>query len=166
MRILARFLIISVVFIPWRLTAAQSRQPAEPWFTVAISTPKAVVTVGSEVKLKVVFVNNTEQDIHYPGAGGPGRNGPVFDIDVRDSSGKLVPETPYGLWMHGKDTRGWRGGSVFAATAHPGGKIEEELMLSKEYDMSKPDEYTVQVRERNPKFRVVKSNSIAITVVP
>jgi hypothetical protein len=145
---------------------AQGAHPAEPWFSVTISTPKTSVNVASNLKLKVVFVNNTEQDIRYPGAGGPGRSGPVFDIDVRDSGDKPVPETPYGLKMHGKDTHGWRGGSVFAGTAHPGDKIEEELILSEEYDMSKPGDYTVQVVERNPKFEVVKSNSITITIVP
>ncbi len=166
MNILIKLALLSTLTTAPGMTAAQGAHPAEPWFSVTISTPKAVVTVGSDIKLKVVFVNNTEQDIRYPGAGGPGRTGPVFDIDIRDSGGKPALETPYGLKMHGKDTREWRGGSVFGGTAHPGNKIEEELILSKEYDMSKPGDYTVQVLERNPKFQAVKSNSITITVVP
>ena len=56
------------------------------------------------------------------------------------------------------------GGSVFTATAHPGDKIEEELILNKEYDLSKPGKYTIQVRERNPKFQAIKSDTITITV--
>jgi hypothetical protein len=158
-------LFVTLAVLPEIITA-QGAQPAEPWFSVTIVGPKASVSVGSDVRLKVTFVNNTEQDIRYPGAGLPTRNGPVFDIDIRDSGGKPAQETTYGLRMHGKDVRPWSGGSVFAATAHPGDKIEEELILSKEFDMSNPGDYTVQVRERNPKLQVVKSNSITITVVP
>ncbi len=114
------------------------------------------------MKLKVVFVNATKKDIFY-GAGGPARGGPVFDIDMRDSDGKSVAETPYGLKMHAKDPHPWRG-SVLTATAHPGDKIEEELILNKEYDLSKPGKYTIQVQERNPKFQAIKSDTITITV--
>jgi hypothetical protein len=165
MNILIKFALLSMLTAVPEIITAQGSQPVEPWFSVTITRPKVSVSVGSDVKLKVVFVNNTEQDIRYSGAGGPGRGGPGFDIDIRDSGGKPAPETPYGLKMHGKDTS-WRGGSVFAGTAHPGDKIEEELILSKEFDMSKPGDYTVQVRERNPKFEVVKSNSITITILP
>ena len=165
MSILIKFALLSALAVVPEIVAAQGATPAEPWFSVTITGPRASVSATSDVKLKVVFVNNTKQDIRYAAAGGPGRDGPAFDLDVRDSVGKPAPETPYGLKMHGKDTA-WRGGSIFAATARPGDKIEEELILSEEYDMSAPGEYTVQAKERNPKFEVVKSNRIAITVVP
>ena len=144
---------------------APTSTPAEPWFTVSITAPEAVVTVGSDVKLKVVFVNRTDKDIHYAGAGGSARNGPAFETDIRDSEGKAVSETRQGLKLHGKDPHPWAG-SVFAATAHPGEKIEEQLLLNDEYDLNKPGKYTIQVRERNPKFEAVRSNTISITVVP
>ncbi len=160
----ARFLLILSFFIPWRSIGAQPVQPAEPWFTVTISTPKPEVTVGTDIKLKVVFTNNTEKDIPYA-VGGPWRGGPVFDLDVRDRESKLVPETPYGLKEHGKVPP--KGSiTIFSTAAHPGEKIEEELVLNKEYDLTKLGKYTVQLRERWPKFQAVKSNTITFTLVP
>ena len=164
MVIVARLLLVFALFIPWQPSGAQGVQPSEPWFTVTISTPKPVVKVGTDVKLKVVFINNTREDIRY-GAGGPGRSGPVFDLDLRDSEGKAVPETKRGLTLHGKDPRPWAG-SVYSATAHPGNKIEEQLVLNKEYDLSKPGKYTVQLRERHPQSQGVESNTIPIAIVP
>jgi hypothetical protein len=156
--------LLSVLFIFPSIIAGQDSPSVERWFAVTISTPKPVVKVGTAVKLKVVFINDTDEDIRY-GVGGPGRSGPVFDLDVRHSEGKPVPETPHGLILHGKNPRPWSG-SVYSTAAHPGDKIEEELVLNKEYDLSKPGKYTVQLRERHPKFRAVESNTIPIAIVP
>jgi hypothetical protein len=163
MRALVRLLLISAFFAPGS-GVAQGVQSAEPWFSVAISTPRPIATIGADVKLKIIFTNKTGEDIRY-GAGGPGRGGPVFDLDVRDGESKPVSETPRGLILHGKDPRPWSG-SIFSTVAHPGEKIEEELVLNEEYDLSKRGKYTVQLRERNPKFQAVKSNTVTFTLVP
>ena len=163
MRALVRLLLILAFFAPWQCSGAQGVQSAEPWFSVAISTPRPVATIGAAVKLKIIFTNKTSEDIRY-GAGGPGRGGPVFDLDVRDGEGKPVSETPRGLILHGKDPRPWSGSS-FSTAAHPGETIEEELVLNEEYDLSKPGKYTVQLRERNPKLQAVKSNTVTFTLV-
>jgi hypothetical protein len=164
MRTLVTLLLISTFFAPWQWSGAQVVQSVEPWFSVAISTPRPVATIGANLKLKIIFTNKTGEDIRY-GAGGPGRSGPVFDLDVRDGEGKLVSETPRGLILHGKDPRPWSG-SIFSTAAQPGEEIVEELVLSEEYDLSKPGKYTVQLRERNPKFQTVKSNTVTFTLVP
>jgi len=160
--------LLALIGLVTSIAAAQDATPAtptaEPWFSVTISTPEASVSAGSDVKLNVVFANNTGKDLHS-GYGGLGRNGPVFDIYIRDSKNMAVLETPFGLTMHGKNPHPFSG-SVFSATSHPGETIKEELNLSKEYDLSKPGKYTVQVRERHPVFQSVKSNTITITVDP
>jgi hypothetical protein len=52
-------------------------------------------------------------------------------------------------------------------SAHPGEKVEEEVVLSKEYDLSKPGKYMVQLlRERNRESQAVKSNIVQFTIVP
>jgi hypothetical protein len=63
MRVLARLLVISAYFVRCLSSGAQVVQPPQPWFTVSISTPKPVVKVGSEVRLRVVLTNNTDRDI-------------------------------------------------------------------------------------------------------
>jgi len=162
MRALVRLLLVSAFFAPWQWSRAQGVQSAKPWFSIAISTPTPVATIGADVKLKIIFTNKTGEDIRY-GAGGPGRGGPVFDLDVRDGEGKPVYETLRGLSLHGKDPRPWSG-SIFSTAAHPGETIEEELVLND--DLRKPGKYTVQLRERNPKLQAVKSNTVTFTLVP
>lgn len=164
MRILAKLVLLSVLFMLPKMSIAQNALPPEPWFSVAIGTAQTVIPSGSDVKFKVTFTNDTRKDLHYA-VGGPGRGGPPFDINVRDAKGNPVPETSYGLKMHGKDPRPWSG-SVFNATSHPGEAIELDLILSKEYDLSKPGKYTVQVQERYPALQAVRSNILTITVVP
>jgi hypothetical protein len=164
MRIFAGLLLLSALFPPLQSSGAQGVQSVEPWFTVTISMPRTVVTIGTDVKLKVVLTNKTAEDIRYSGPG-PGRGGPVFDLDVRDGEGKPASETPRGLTVHGKDPRPWSG-SIFSTAAHPGEKIEEEVVLNEEYNLGKPGKYTVQLRERNPKFQAVKSDTVTFTLVP
>jgi hypothetical protein len=164
MKILIRVASLSMLFLLPGLSFAQSASPVEPWFSVMISTPEAIATAGSDVNLKVKFTNDTGKDLHFA-VGGPGRGGPAFDINVRDSQGNAVPETSYGLRMHGRDPRPWSG-SVFRATSHSGQTVEINLILSKEYDLSKPGKYTVQVQDRRPVVRPVKSNIVTITVFP
>lgn len=161
---LTRFMFIFTILVLPPASAAQGRPSVEPWFSVTISTPEPIVTAGADVKLKIIFANNTGKDLHYA-VGGPARGGPAFDIDIRDGEGKPVPETTYGLKMHGKDPRPFSG-SVFSTTVHPGETIEQELILSKEYDLNKAGKYTVQVKEKNSVFQNVQSNTITITLVP
>jgi hypothetical protein len=136
-----------------------------PSFSIQILAPQAVVKVGSDVRLKIVFTNNTSQPLHYA-TGAPGRGtGPSFDIDLRDSDGKRIPETPYGLKTQGKAPHRPFVGSVFAATVQPGGTLVREVLLSKEYEISKSGKYTVEVTERNPNPERGESNTITLTVV-
>jgi hypothetical protein len=160
MKILMGLFLIAVLFSPWQSGGAQKSEPAEPWFAVTINTAKPVITIGTDVKLKVIFANKTNQGISVS-AGAPGRD---FDLDVRDGEGRPVPETAYGLKMHGEvPTPG--NITVYRRISLPGDKFEEELDLSKEYDLSSPGKYTVQLRGRNPKFRAVKSNTITFALV-
>jgi hypothetical protein len=158
------------VLLPLLATAAvghaQNAPTYEPTFSIVISTPQEVVKTGAEVRLKIVFTNNSAQPLHYA-TGVPGRGtGPGFEIDVRDREGKRIPETPYGVKTQGKGPHHPFVGSVFAATVQPEGTVEREVLSSKEYDLSRPDKYTVQVTERNPNPEPSKSNTMTLTVTP
>jgi hypothetical protein len=174
MRPLIKFGFLSFFLIFRGGIIAQDASPAKASFSVSISTPDSVVRAGSDVKMKITFVNDTRQNLFF-GVGGPGRGGPPFDMDVRDSRGEQVLETDYGLKMQGKPPRptaeskgprpGWAG-SVFRATLSPGQKLEEDLMLNKEYDLIKPGVYTVRVGGSKTITGVGESNLIRITVIP
>lgn len=161
-----RLLVLLPVLATATVGHAQNAPTYEPNFSIVINTPQEIVKVGAEVKLKVVFTNNTAQPLHYA-TGVPGRGtGPGFDIDVRDSQGRRIPKTPYGLKVQGKARHRPFVGSVFTATVQPGGAVEQEALLSKEYDISKPGKYTVRVTERNPNPDPGESNTITLAVMP
>jgi hypothetical protein len=164
MRILIRLFMLSLLVILSAAGVSQNEPATESWFSVAISPPGSPVNLGSDAKLKVVFTNNTGKNLYFS-AGGPGRSGPVFDIDLRDGEGNPVQETAYGVTMHGKDPRPFSG-SVFRATAAPGQTLEETVLLNKEFEITKPGKYTVQVRGKTPNGRFVRSNTVAISIVP
>jgi hypothetical protein len=152
-------------------------QLAQPLYTITISTPESVIKVGSEVRLDVTTKNVSNQTIYMFFSTAPGRDP---EIHLRDSKGNPVLETPYGQKVHGTDpNRRPFSGSVFGyqETLKPGETFEEKLNLSEEYDLSKPGEYTIQVRRHDvlseddlkSKSRTVafvKSNTITITITP
>jgi hypothetical protein len=82
-----------------------------------------------------------------------------YSYDVRDSSGILVE----------KKNRGRAVGSVTQRTVEPDETVEEEAVVSRVFDMSRPGQYVIQVSRAisgDPKDGVVKSNIITVKLVP
>jgi hypothetical protein len=165
MRIQQRFaLLIAIVGLLGILACAQSMQSSQPGqatFSLTISTPQNTVRVGSDVKLEITMTNTSDQDIFY-GADLGGKVQP-FAVDVRDTSGNLVPKRP-------RKDKEPRGGSFLLIPIHPAKSIKREWILNKDFDISKPGRYTVQAKREagatNSGVLHVKSNRITITVVP
>jgi hypothetical protein len=161
-----RLLVLLPVLAASAVGRAQNAPTYEPNFSIVVNTPQEIVKTGAEVRLKIVFTNNTARPLHYA-TGVPGRGtGPGFEIDLRDSKGKRIPETPFGLKAQGKAPHHPFVGSVFAATVPPEGTLVREVLLNKEYDISKPGKYTVRVTERNPNPDPGESNTITLAVTP
>lgn len=153
-----------------RTTTAQAQQPANtaPRISIAIKTSQTVVKTGSDVVVQVEMKNISQVDVPD---GAPLADGPTtsFQWEVRDSSGKQVAMTDYGLRANHLDSpngvpRVWAG-SFFSAPLAPGKVITQTLALTKEYDLSKPGKYTVQASRGDGQTRV-KSNIITLTVTP
>jgi len=121
--------------------------------------PQTVIERGAPATIKATFINTSDHDI-FESIGTPGRA-----INIKVFSGnKPVPETPYGLKAHGRDSRPFVG-SVFRAAIRPGKLFKVEADLSKEYDLSKPGKYTVQAERWDSDIhQMVESNTITITV--
>lgn len=134
-------------------------QPKKPTFTIQISMPQTVIESGAPATVNATLTNASDHDI-FEAIGIPHRA-----INIKVFSGnKPVPETPYGLKAHGKDSRPFVG-SVFRAAIKPGSVIKVEADLSKEYNLSKPGKYTVQAeRWDDNTHQMVESNTITITV--
>ena len=177
MRILWRMLLVVTVLWTARESSAQTVPITEPaFFSVTISTPGSEVKTGSAVELTITTKNISAQNIyHIVTAGGP--PGRSLQIDLRDSGGNPVLETPYGRKAHGKDRGPWHGSSfVERVLVKPGETFDEKVDLSKEYDLSRAGTYTIQVqrsdlvsdeqRKSHSKMiaNIVKSNTITISV--
>lgn len=165
-------------------------------FSITISAAKNVFKAGSEVKIRLVFKNTSDHEVPYGRGLGIGvePQGELFsDVEVRDAKGDLAPETKYGLLIRGNAgssaspaTREKSAGtqaasgppeplpiirmSVVGYMLKAGESREEDIDITKLYDLSQPGQYTISASRlplesaTDPNGRVVKSNALVITI--
>jgi hypothetical protein len=167
-------------------------------FSITITAAQSLFMAGSEVTIRLVFKNTSDHEVPYTRGLGTGveAHGEFFtDVAVRDASGELVPETKYHRVLRGKDdtsasqaspektgevpaTSGppkprlrFRG-SFTGVMLKPGEFREEDIVVSKLYDLSQPGQYTISASRRlsdvstDPQSKLVaKSNTLKITII-
>jgi hypothetical protein len=154
-----------MVFAP--LTALPG-QVSQPCFSINLSTPESVVKSGYEVRAKVTL------RIIRTCSFAEGKRTAELDytVDVRDSNGNPPPESNYSKVIKGTYTGRPREVSVstgdpLAFMVEPGQTFTEDLDLDNLYDLSQLGSYTVQLSRFDDESKTwVKSNTVAITVVP
>ena len=162
-------------------------------FSITISAASNVIKAGSEVRIRLVFKNTTSEEIPYgrgPGIGIEPQGELFSEVEVRDAKGELMPETKYHRVLRGKaDTSANRAApqksgaaaatsdppeplpsirmSVIGYMLKPGEFREEDIVVSKLYEMSQPGQYSISASRRatDPRSDVVaKSNTLIITM--
>lgn len=165
-------------------------------FSITIDAETNVFKAGSEVKIRLIFKNISSGEIPYERTPGTGieTNGEFFShVEVRDSKGHLAPETRYYRMLLGKTDDGARlaatkkssaaaaserpaprpaiGGSFTGHLLKPGESREQEIIVSKLYNLSQPGQYTISASRRlsdittDPNSKIVaKSNTLTISV--
>jgi hypothetical protein len=132
--------------------------------------------VGSDVVVEAEMKNISAEDIFYSAITGRGQEpGPGgFTWEILNGEGRPVSMTEYGLKIHspeppqgevGPGGYNPRMGKTIFGLLGPGKAIVEKMALSKEYDLSKPGKYTIQILRSDGKTDV-KSNIITLTVMP
>jgi hypothetical protein len=147
--------------------------PAEPKFSLTIKTAQGAVKVGSDVVVETEMKNISAEDIFYSALSvkGPEPGPSGFMWEILDSEGKPLPFTEYGLKINRPEPELGPGGYVLPAgktvfgLLGPGKAVVEKRALSKEYDLSKPGEYSIQALRSDGKTDV-KSNIVTLTVTP
>lgn len=135
----------------------------EPRFSLTISTPRATVKNGSEVRLKIVLKNISDVRIPVLKAVGDAQGEFNYDVDIRDGQGKLLPDTKYGKAIKNGEGHVF---SEFKSVLEPGESAEDEIVLTRLYDLSRLGTHTIQVQRWDVGSKTkVKSNKISITVV-
>lgn len=142
-----------------------------PAFSVGISAAQDVVRSGSAVTVRSVVTNISNQKIWVVSLGEDveyhvwdSRGFPVRRANPRVERARLQLQVdkhgehvvvPYimarGVWF----------------AVQPGQTVEDDLVISEFYELTRPGKYTIQALRPDPQSHaVVKSNTITLTVIP
>jgi hypothetical protein len=129
--------------------------------TLTLEAEENPVKAGSEVRVDITLQNSSNRDIHVHLS----LAGMEYTFEVRDGQNRIPPETEYARKAKGRGY--FSNDQIFYL--QPGESLPKNpLVLTKFYNMSRPDKYTVQVSRAVPKELgggTVKSNTLTITVV-
>lgn len=161
-------------------------------FSITISAANNVLRAGGDVKIRLILRNTSNDEIPYTRGPGVGvePHGEIFtEVQVRKAKGELAPETRYNRLLHGKlganskpsagqgpggasETPMGVFGSFVGSMLKPGDFREEDIDVSKLYDLSQPGQYTITASRRlidlasDPRSKIIaKSNALTITIV-
>jgi hypothetical protein len=132
-------------------------------FSLAIEATQQRFQLGSPVEVKLTLTNTSRTQISLVDT----NRGCDFQLEVRDSHGQLAPET--------KAKRDLKCGAGFIVMVgrrilrvlKPGDSYEDVMFVNQFYELSRPDDYYIQVTRKIPKVLgqgTVESNTITITV--
>jgi hypothetical protein len=128
--------------------AAQTSQPAHSPVSVVLSNSAPTVKLGTDWKLEGAINNLTDNTVSFSFAP------EVYMEDVRDSENKSVPKVDHGR-AHSYQ--------VLLIAPHDSWPIK---LLLKDFDLNKPGKYTAQVTVVVNGNTTVRSNLLALIVVP
>jgi len=133
------------------------QQEREP-FSIVLTPVTSELKSGAEIYVKVRVTNTSQRDIMGGGVFNANGLDMGFHYDCRDAAGRSVEKEIMLV------------GSVHEPPIlKPGESWDEEPPISRACDLSQPGLYEIQVSRIVPfdaKKRVVKSNTIKITVMP
>jgi hypothetical protein len=157
MKSLLRFLLASVIALGCLVAGSQTNPP----LSISVRAVQPFYKVGNDVSIEIRLTNNLSHDLNTS-ANISDLTGvdPNYAFDVRDKSGKPVPLRSY-------KNREFATGRAIFDVLKSGETVTRIQTISRVFDLSQPGEYTVQVGRRstdNPKERLMKSNTITVTV--
>jgi hypothetical protein len=157
--------------------AAAKVPPRQPPIAVTIKTEGGLTTFpAGHVMLDVTTKNISNHFTNQRTARDKRDSQRFYRVDVQDSQGSTPPETDFGRSVGNRGDvppqhlgenalpgrEDVRGGSYL-----PGDQRTETIKVDDLYDMSKPGQYTIQVRRWDDETKTwVKSNAVTVTVTP
>jgi hypothetical protein len=171
---------VTVTVIPaLAATSAQAteQKPASAPFSLDVSVDDTAIKPGLPVDVLVVTKNVSTHSIVLRRQEHPqdtGMLGSAFRVDAWDSQGNPPPDTQLGQSTGNRAETPPDPISMASARAagtlvslKPGEDWRNTLRVSDLYDLSKPGQYTIQVRRWDYETRTwVKSNTVMVTVTP
>lgn len=157
-------ILVSAVLIVWvgiATAASDTSGPTQAPLSINITAADDTVAAGSEVRIEVALTNNSDKTIILMVTGVP-----PYMVEVRGSDGNRSPETEQGREL--REIQEKKGNIITMRVALPlkaGETIKNKIVVSDLYDMTRPDQYSVQV-SRTQREQELKSNVVKITVTP
>ncbi len=156
---------IQIASILILLSLYQGAQTVRPPFSLTISA-KTAIQEGSDVKIRIALTNTSTRKLsvlHEKANEIGERVG--FSLDVRDANNIQVSLTAYGKAYYNHELA--LVGAPYYADVRPGQTLEDWIVVSKLYDLSKPGKYKIQVQRTDEDTSVVvKSNVLNIMIAP
>jgi hypothetical protein len=152
------------LYLAWASTICCG-QNANPRFSLSIATPLSAVKVGDELRLDIVLTNTSKQE--YPIGVEIETNHAERDyqISVVDSEGDSALKVVPLLLPNGKHKPHMAAGSHYSRVLKPGARIDSHAILNRLCDLTKPGEYTIQVKRSDPDSKmIVRSNIITVAI--
>ncbi len=147
------------------LCAYQGKQTILPSFSLTISA-KTAIQQGSDVKIRIALTNTSTRKLSvlHEKANEIGEL-VGFSLDVRDTNNIQVPLTAYGKAYYNHELA--LVVAPYYADVQPGQTLEDWIVVSKLYDLSKPGKYAIQVQRTDEDTSlVIKSNVLPIIIAP
>jgi hypothetical protein len=157
----------NLVLLPLLAAAGSAPcQPAEPQFSLTISSQDVNVKAGSSVRITISLRNTSGHD--QPISWAHGAPEATFDISVVESGGRPAAKTRSHSEARGEGPNAGGGAiSWVIGSLKPGAELNEQTMIERLYDISKPGNYIVRATYRNGRAApIAQSNSITLTVKP
>jgi hypothetical protein len=151
-------------------------ESAKAPYSITISTRQSTVKAGAEVKVGVTLTNTSDHQIYLARSMDRVSGEDHAQVEILSENGNPPPETKYRRFLRGEDHEpGSHGqpprpriGSDISYRINTGKTLEDVIVVSKLYDLSKPGRYTIQVSRFDQTYSKtwVKSNKITLTVTP
>jgi hypothetical protein len=148
-----------LILVTLAVCAAASTESSTPPFALTLEAEENPVKSGSEVKVDITLSNSSNRAMHMS----YGLSELDYAFEVRDSH-RIPPETEFARESKGR---------AYFANDHlfylqPGENLPKALLVvSKFYDVSRPEKYNIQVSRAVPMdlgAGTIKSNVVTITI--
>jgi len=150
------------------LCCASAHSQQKPPLTITISGPRTI-PAGSDLTIHIVTTNVSDQSVQICSASEQAGTVEVYyKVAIHDEKGEEPPITDFG--RRAKTSYVVQENARTLCEWPPNWTLAYSMAVSKQYDLSKPGKYIVQVTraasDLSPNSTVVKSNELTVTVVP
>lgn len=168
---------LSQTIVAYQTGLGPARQQAAPQpsaqLLLTADALHPIIQSGAAVSVKVVNKNISTQALSLWRENAIDQIGWVYEVDVRDESGAIPPDTKFGrIFRYNEQGSPNVGPGTFLISSggflllQPGETRTDVIDVGRLFDLSQPGRYTIQLERSDPNGDLVKSNLLTITVTP